>query len=188
MRIHRFLSLTDLVVTGVVAVALFLPKRPLYAVDAYKLDSQARAEIAAAEARTLLRPDDGTAAAVLADQLSRAEMLDWAVEAGEEGAARASATSAWWALRSAAYAYADRMEVVPAYDRVVESLDACVALRAGLTECKDTDPCPCWAETTSQFYRDYLNAGIESGIDARHEPFKFRAAADQGVRSIGLPK
>lgn len=188
MRIHRFLSLTDVVVAGVVAVAMFLPKRPLYAVDAYKVDAVQRAELAAAEARTLLHPDDGLAAAELADQLSRADQLDWAVEAADEGARRASPTSAWWAMRSAAYAYADRIDVQPAFDRADAALEACRALRVELTDCKDTDPCPCWAETTGEFYRDYLSAGLRSGIDPRREPLKFRAAADQGVRSIGLPK
>lgn len=188
MRIHRFLSLTDLVVTGVVLVALFLPKRPLYAVDAYKLDEVERAELRAAEARTQLRPDDGLAAAELADQLARAEVLDWAVEAADEGATRAAPTSAWWAIRSAAYAYADRIDVQPAFERADAALEACRALRSNLTECKDTDPCPCWAETTGQFYRDYLDAGLKSGIDPRRDPVKFRAAADQGVRSIGLPQ
>lgn len=188
MRIHRFLSLTDLVVTGVVLVALFLPKRPLYALDAYKLDDIERAELSAAEARTLLRPDDGLAAAELADQLARAEILDWAVEAADEGSARASQTSAWWSMRSAAYAYADRIDVQPAFDRADAALEACRVLRSGLTECKDTDPCPCWAETTGQFYRDYLEAGLRSGIDPRRNPIQFRTAADQGIRSIGLPQ
>lgn len=188
MRIHRFLSLTDLVVAGVVAVALFLPKRPLYAVDAYELESVERAELAAAEARTLLHPDDGAAAAELADRLSRARHYDWAVEAADEGATRASPTTAWWALRSAAYAYADRIDIQPAFTRAEQALQACVALRSNLTECKDTDPCPCWAETTGQFYRDYLDAGLRSGIDPRRDPIKFRDAADQGVRSIGIPQ
>lgn len=191
MRIHRFLSLTDLVVTGVVLVAIFMPKRPLYAVDTYKLEEVERAELAAAEARTLLHPEDGLAAADLADQLSRAEVLDWAVEAADEGAIRAHKESAWWAMRAAAYAYADRIDVQPAFDRADASLQACRTLRATLpdpSQCLDSDPCPCWAETTGSFYRDYLEAGLKSGIDPRKEPLKFRAAADSGVRAIGLPK
>ena len=76
MRIHRFLTLTDLVVFVVVAVAIFLPKRPLYAVDTYRLDVDARADLASAEAIAFARPDDGAAAADHARMLARAGQTD----------------------------------------------------------------------------------------------------------------
>src|SRR5262245_3892016 len=80
VRIHRFLSLTDLVVLVVVAVAIFLPKRPHYALDAYKLDVDERADLSATEASVFAHPDDGGASAKLSRGMVRAGMLDWGIE------------------------------------------------------------------------------------------------------------
>ena len=100
MRIHRFLSLTDLVVGVVVLVALFLPRRPLYALDAYKLEPEARADLGAAEARWMLHPESALAAQAFSRQLVEAGQIDWAVEVPRDTAAVAAPDERWraWPL------------------------------------------------------------------------------------------
>lgn len=178
MRIHRFLSLTDLVVAVVVAVAIFLPKRPIYAVDAYtKIDADARADLAGAEGLALARPDDGAAQAAFARRLARAEQLDWAVEVAREGADRATPETRWRALFAAAEAYADRIQVRDAADWTQRALEACAEARGG---------CPPWEELKMRLYGQYLQAGVASGIDPRKHPRAFREAANQGMHTVDI--
>jgi hypothetical protein len=177
MRIHRFLSLTDLVVALVVAVAIFLPKRPIYAVDAYKIEGAERAALAAVEARALAHPDDGAASADLSRRMSRAGMMDWAVEAGVEGAARASQATRWRAQLAAAEAYADRIQVQDAYD----------GAKQALADCADSGgACPDWEQIKIELYLRYLEAGVQSGIDPRKHPREFRDEANKALPTLDI--
>jgi hypothetical protein len=178
MRIHRFLSLTDLVVLTVVAVAIFLPKRPIYAVDAYKLEADARADLAAAEALALTRPSDGFAAAELARRLARAQQLDWAVEAAREAADRATAATAWKAKLAEAEARADRIEVQLAFEATQEALELCIT--AG------EPACPAWERLKIELFRNYLDAGLKSGINPRTHPQSFKKAAGQTMHMVDI--
>lgn len=178
MRIHRFLSLTDLVVATVVAVAIFLPKRPIHAVDAYKLEADARADLAAAEALAMARPTDGFAAYELARRLARSGQLDWAVEVGREAAARATEDTAWRARLAAAEAHADRVEVQLALETTEDALAACVA--AG------PDACPAWERLKIELFRNYLDAGLRSGIDPRTHPQSFKKAAGKTMHMVDI--
>jgi hypothetical protein len=177
MRIHRFLSLTDLVVALLVAVAIFLPKRPIYALDAYKLADAERAALAAAEARVLAHPDDGAAAADLSRRLARAGMLDWAAESAVEGAARASQATRWRAHLAAAEAYADRVEVQEAYDTTKEALAACR---------ESGGACPDWEQIKIELYLRYIEAGMQSGIDPRKNPRGFRDKANEALPTLDI--
>lgn len=186
MRIHRLLSLTDLVVAGVVAVAIFVPKRPLYAVDAYQkvvgargtvFDDEDRSDLAVAEARAQAHPDDGALAADLARLLGRARQLDWAVEAAQEGSERASEPTMWRALLATSQAYGDRIEAAEAHAWATRALEACQASKRA---------CPSWEELKIDLYTRYLDAGVKSGIDPRKDPRGFRKAADQALRSIDV--
>jgi hypothetical protein len=178
MRIHRFLSLTDLVVLTVVAVAIFLPKRPIYAVDAYKLDADARADLGAAEAAAMAKPADGFAAYELARRLARAKQLDWAVETGAETAARATDGSKWRALLAVAEARADRIDVQLAFEAAEEALDACIA--AG------EPACPAWERLKIELFRNYLDAGLKSGINPRTHPQSFKKAAGETMHMVDI--
>jgi len=177
MRIHRLLSLTDLVVVVVAAVAMFLPKRPIYAADPYRVTPEQRAALAASEARALARPDDGAAAADLSRRLSRAGMLDWAVEAGVEGAARATPPTRWQAQLAAAEAYGDRIEVQNAFDAAEQALGDC---RAAI------EACPDWEALKIELYMRYLEAGLQSGIDPRKQPREFRDKANQALPTLDI--
>jgi hypothetical protein len=177
MRIHRFLSLTDLVVVTVVAVAIFLPDRPVYAVDAYKLDDDARADLAAAEAVAQARPDDGFAAAELSRRLSRAKQLDWAVEVARDGAERAGDASRWRARLAVAEAFADRTDIQRAFEGAELALETCVG--AG-------PACPGWERLKIELFLNYLEAGIKSGIDPRKQPKAFRKAASKSMIMVDI--
>ena len=179
MRIHRLLSLTDLVVFGVVAVAIFLPKRPLYAIDAYKVDADERAALAAAEAVAFARPDDGAAAAERARLLARAGQTDWAVEVARAGAARATEPTRWRPLLAASQAHADRTELVLAHEQAEAALEACRA--AG-------EACPTWDELKLSLWVRYLDAGVKSGIDPRSNPRQFREKANRGLHEVGIER
>jgi len=177
MRIHRLLSLTDLVVAVVLAVAIFLPKRPVEAVDAYKLDARERSALASAEARALGRPDDGAAAAELSRRMSRAGMLDWSIEAGLEGAARATPATRWQARLATAEAYGDRLDVQSAFDGAKQALSDCQA---------SAGACPDWEELKIELYLRYLEAGVQSGIDPRKHPREFRDKANNALPSLDI--
>src|SRR5689334_18489095 len=95
MRLHRFLSLTDLMVALLVLIVLFLPKRSLQATDAYKLDPDPRADLSASEAAALAHPEDGAASAEYARELMDSSTIDWAIEAAKDGAASATPATRW---------------------------------------------------------------------------------------------
>src|ERR1044071_7602215 len=88
MALPRYLGLLDLVVAIIVAIAIFLPAREMYARNAFEVTSSApgRAKvddfaIGLAEARTVARPGDGIAIEDFARKLGAADMKDWAIEA-----------------------------------------------------------------------------------------------------------
>jgi hypothetical protein len=132
MRIHRFLSLTDVVVLLLVSLAILLSTfpRPLHAVDTYKLDADERADLAIAEAVARARPDDGAAQAALSWALLHAGQTDWAVEVARDGAARATAPTRWQVLRAQVAAHAKRGEAEKAIAAADLAIEACRGSRA----------------------------------------------------------
>jgi len=179
VRITRFLSLVDLTVICVVGVAIFvtLVPRPLYAIDAIKVDGDERWGLAVAEARALTRPDDGVAAAELSRRLREAKVLDWAVEVATQAAAAPESPSRWQAMLAAAVAYSDRVEVEEALAWASRAVETCTKARA---------TCPSEDEVRMQLYASYLAAGLRSGIDPKKDPEGFRHAAQRTLRPIQL--
>ena len=177
MRIHRFLSLTDLCVAVVVLVAIFLPKRPLYALDAYTLDAADRADLSAAEATAMLHPDDGVATAELSRRLMRAGQLDWGIEAAREGAARATEPTRWKALFASSEALATRGKIEDALAVANDATEACKAAASA---------CPDWEMLKLDLWTRYLDAGLRSGIDPLKDPAGFREAADKGQNWVDI--
>ena len=175
----RHFNLLDLVVVIVVAVAVFLPPRATYALDAAKGTDEDRAALAEAEARTLAHPDDGVAAAELGRRLTLTGHLDWAVEATAELAERAvQSPSRWRALLATSLAYAERLEAKESLEWARRALDACHV--AGATAC------PTEEEVRVAIYVKHLDAGVRSGIDPRRNPEGFREAGVVDIRQIRL--
>lgn len=177
MRIHRFLSLTDLVVLVVVAVALFLPRRPLEVVDAYTIEPELRADLGAAEARAVLHPDDPMVAAEATRQLVRGGQLDWAVERSRDAAALAAPAHRWRALLAVSEAYIDRVQVTQAHEWAQQAVAACKA---------DGAVCPAWELLKLELYERYLGAGVRSGINPRNDPDGFEEAAGAALHTVDI--
>jgi hypothetical protein len=180
MKLGRFVGLIDLGILTLVAVALFLPPREMYASSSYKGDDF---KLALAEARTIAAPDDGKAVDELARRLGEAGFKDWAIEAALDGSARAEKSpSRWRALLAASVAYVDRIDVVPALDYANRALTACEQAR----ETGGQAACPSWEEVRMRLYHQHLDAGVRSGINPRQDPKGFRAAGESGIRQIRL--
>lgn len=181
MAMPRFFSLLDIGVISVVAVAIFLPSREMYASNAIKGDAEKQFAVALAEARTMARPGDGLAVEDLTKKLGEADMKDWAVEAAVKGSERAKESpTRWRALIAASVAYVEKLEVVKALDYADMALAACETAR----EKGDAAACPSHEEIRMQIYQQHLSAGVASKIDPRLDPAGFRKAGQNALRHI----
>jgi hypothetical protein len=178
MAVRRYVSIVDIVVVVVAAVAIFLPARPLEGVSAAKGADDMRFQLAAAEARVRARPDDGRSAEELSRTLLDAIEYDFAVEAPAT-AARARgmrpSPTRWRAQVAASKAYAELRDVRNALEWA----------RDALASCHDVgDACPAWEEVRLNLYAQTLEAGIESGIDPKVDPDGFRRAGEKGLHMV----
>ena len=177
MRINRHLNLLDLVVIIVVAVAIFLPPRSTYALEAAKGTDADRIALATAEATALAHQDDGLAAAELGRRLTLAGHLDWAVEATAELAERqVTSPSRWSTLLATSVAYAERLEAKEALAWAQRALEACHVV--------GTNSCPTPDEIRLGIYVKHLDTGVRSGIDPKRDPEGFRAAGAEGLMPV----
>lgn len=177
----RWFSLVDLGILVVVAVAILLPARPMYADNAIKGDEAKQFAVALAEARTIAHPDDGFAIEQLAKLLGDAELKDWAIEASVEWSDRSKeAPTRWRALIAASIAYAGTLEVIPALDYANRALAACESSR----DKGDAAACPSWEEVRMRLYQQHLDAGVKSGIDPKVDAKGFRRAGEAALRQI----
>ncbi len=177
MQITRLVSLTDVVVLIVVAVAIFLPPRPVTAGPVDKLDPDARLALAFAEARARAQPADGAAVADLSRRLGEAGQLDWAVQvAATASEAAAGSPTRWRTDVATSIAHADRLEVGEALEWANRALASCAA--AGEAAC------PGWEQVRVELYQRHLDAGIKSGIDPRKNPAAFREAGEAALRRV----
>ena len=181
MAMPRLFSLVDVGVITVVAVAVFLPSREMYAGNAIKGDEPKQFAVALAEARTMARPGDGLAAEELAKHLGEAGLKDWAVEASVKASERGKdSPTRWRALIAASVAYIEKVEVIPALDYANRALAACEVAR----EKGDAAACPTWEEIRMRLYQQHLDAGVKSKIDPRLDPAGFRRAGESALRHI----
>ena len=182
MALPRFVSLVDFAVIAVVAVAIFLPAREMYAQHAIKGDEFA---VALAEARTIASPGDGKAIEDFTRKLGEAGLKDWAVESAVRMSDRAKdSPTRWRALIAASVAYIEKLDVVPALDYANRALAACEATR----ERGDASACPSWEEIRMRLYQQHLDAGVKSGIDPKVDPKGFRTAGEKALRHIRLDR
>lgn len=180
MALPRFLNLVDLTVATIVAVAIFLPAREMFASNAFKGDEFA---IGLAEARTMARPGDGVAVEDFARKLGEAEMKDWAIESTMRLSERAKdSPTRWRTLIAASVALVDKVDVVTALDYANRALAACELTR----ERGDAAACPSWEEVRMRLYQQYLEGGVKSGIDPRVDPIGFRDAGDKALHYIRI--
>ncbi len=181
MALSRFFSLVDVAVITVIAVAVFLPAREMYAASTIKGDGQAQFAVALAEARTMARPDDGLAIEDFAKKLGRVDQKDWAVEVSVKGSERAKESpTRWRALIAASVAYVEKLEVVEALDYANRALAACETAR----EKGNAAACPSWEEVRMRLYQQHLDAGVQSKIDPRLDAAGFRRAGESALRHI----
>ncbi len=178
MQLPRFVGVIDLAVATVVAVAIFLPAREMYAAAAQKGSEPERFGVALAEARAIAHPEDGNAVSEISRRLDEAGFKDWAIESAVHGAAGAAKSpTAWRALLAASVAYVDRLDAVPALEYANRALAACQAT---------AQSCPSWEEIRMQLYQQHLDAGVKSGIDPHKDPKGFRRAAEAALRTIHI--
>lgn len=178
MQLSRFFGLVDLAVLTVLAVALVLPPREMYATAAMKGSDAEHFALALSEARSIVRPDDPIALADFSRRLGKVGFLDWAVEAAERGLARTEKSpEAWRALLAVSTAHVDRLDVKPALVFANKALSECAASPA---------TCPSWEQIRMHLYQQHLEAGIESGIDPRIDPKGFQRAGQSNLRMIRL--
>jgi hypothetical protein len=179
MALPRF-TLVDLAVATVVAVAIFLPAREMYASNAIKGDEFA---LALAEARTMARPGDGVAVEDFTRKLGEAGMKDWAIEASTRLSERGKdSPTRWRSLVATSVAYVDKLDVVPALDYANRAIAACESAR----EKGDAAACPSWDEVRMRLYQQHLDAGVKSGIDPKVDPKGFRRAGEAALRQIRI--
>jgi hypothetical protein len=180
---HRAFGLVDLGVVVVIAVAVALPPREMYATTAIKGDDAQQFALGLAEARTMARPGDGLAVEQLMRRLRDAGMKDWAIEASVLASERAKGSpTRWRALLAASVAYVDKLDVVPALDYANRALAACeAALESG-----DAASCPSWEQIRMRLYQQHLDAGVKSGKDPRRDPIGFQKAGEATLRSVYL--
>jgi hypothetical protein len=186
MDVRRYVGLIDLGIATVVAVAVFLPPREMYARAVVKQDAQHEAALALAEARTMARPNDGQAVEDFGRLLGEANLKDWAVEVSAIASERArGAPTEWRALLATSAAYVDELDVIPALDYANRALVACGAARTR----GDQAACPDWEQIRMQLYQKHLDAGVKSGIDPKQGPAAaaaFRRAGELELREIRL--
>lgn len=180
MALSRFISLVDFAVIAVVAVAIFLPPREMYAQNAIKGDEFG---VALAEARTMASPGDGKAIEDFTRKLGEAGLKDWAIESGVRLSDRAKdSPTRWRALIAASTAFIEELDVVPALDYANRALAACEVTR----EKGDAAACPSWEEIRMRLYQQHLDAGVKSGIDPKVDPKGFRRAGEAALRQIRI--
>jgi hypothetical protein len=183
MKWPRVFGIVDLGILTLVAVALFLPPREMFASSSYKGDEANRFALALAEARTIARPTDGKVIDDFARRMGESGYKDWAVEAAIDGSEKAKdSVSRWRALLAVSVAYVDRLDVIPALDYANRALAACETAR----EKGGQAACPSWEEVRMRLYHQHLDAGVKSGINPRQDPKGFRAAGESGIRQIRL--
>jgi hypothetical protein len=174
------MSFVDIAVLAVVAVAIFLPPREMYAQNAIKGDEFG---VALAEARTMATPDDGRAIEDFTRKLGEAGLKDWAIEAAVRMSDRAKdSPTRWRALIAASVAYIEKLDAKNALEYANRALASCEATR----EKGDQAACPSWEEIRMRLYQQNLDAGVKAGVDPKLDPAGFRAAGEKALRHIRL--
>jgi hypothetical protein len=173
-------SFVDIAVLAVVAVAIFLPPREMYAQNAIKGDEFG---VALAEARTMATPNDGRAIEDFTRKLGEAGLKDWAIEAAVRMSDRAKdSPTRWRALIAASVAYIEKLDAKNALEYADRALASCEATR----EKGDQAACPSWEEIRMRLYQQNLSAGVKAGVDPKLDPAGFRAAGEKALRHIRL--
>lgn len=170
MQLRRYITIVDLGIFAVLAVALVLPPRGMDVAYAAKGTDADRFSLALAEARTLAHPSDGAPAADFSRRLGEAGFNDWAIDSAVAASQRTMGTpNRWRALLAASVAFVDRQDAKEALELVDVAVNACES--AGETACPDFEKQPIL------LYQESLRNGIASKIDPHVNPKAFRKAS-----------
>jgi len=156
-------SILDIAAAALVAIAFLIPAREFLIEPAYADATAADLLIVAQSQRTLAgNPGDGAAASRLADALRRMDQHQAALRVAGDALAHGGG---WQAALAISSIHGDRVEVADAYTYAQKALEEC-----------DADPpqCPSYERLRMSLYHDGLRTGIESGVDPRLEPQRFR--------------
>jgi hypothetical protein len=172
-------TLFDVSAALLVVVAIALPPRTPRVTATYPpIDAELGARIGELQARLIAVPGDGAAAEELADLLSQAGYMDWALRVAGAAAQHEGSPTLWRALRAVSSAHADRIELTEAFAWAQRALEAC------RTSAKD---CLGHEQVRLGVYLDQLDAGLKSNIDPRLDPEAFRdAIARAGLRKVRI--
>jgi hypothetical protein len=183
MKLPRFVGLVDLGVLTVVAVAVILPAREMYASAVIKGDDAQQFAVALAEARTMARPGDGAAVEDLERRLHDAKQQDWAIESSVRASDRAKdSPTRWRALLAASEAYIEHIDATDALDYANRALSACHSAQ----DAGNAAACPSWEQIRIELLQKHLDAGVKSGIDPHRDPRGFQKAAESALLQIHL--
>jgi hypothetical protein len=165
-------GLLDVGAAGALLVALVLPGPSLPVRSLYTEAERPNVErLAEAQADLARSPDDGRAAAVLADALERLRQSDWAVSAAA-AASEIPGPDRWRALLAVSAAYGQRLAIAPATEWARRALKACQAPDA---RCADFE------RMRVEMYVTGLEAGLASGLDPRREAKRFEEAVQRAA-------
>jgi hypothetical protein len=179
MKFVRLISVIDIAVLGVAAVAIGLPPRTMQAAQASRLKGDDEVRAALQEARAIAHPTDGKAVEQASQLMSDGGYRDWAVEMPRAFSERYKDSPVrWQALRAVSVAYLDRFQMTMALDYANRALAAC--------ESAGVEACPAWDSIRMDLFAKHLDAGIKSGINPHKDPEGFAKAAGDSVRHIRL--
>ncbi len=166
-------SILDLAAAALVAIAFLIPAREFLIEPAYADVAPTELRIVAQAQRKLEEnPGDGAAAARLADALRRMDQHQAALRVAGDALAHGGG---WRAALAVSSIHADRVEVADAYTYAKKALEEC-----------DADPpqCPSYERLRMSIYHDGLRSGLESGVDPRLEPQRFRDEVMKTLRTV----
>jgi len=131
------------------------------------------------QAQLAANPADGTAAEALAELLVAAGYHDWSLRLAGEATRHGASPDRWRAMLAVSATHADRVEIKKAFEWGERALAECGQPHAA---------CPEHERIRLRIYVAQLGAGLESGIDPRLDPAKFREAiSTTGVVRARVP-
>lgn len=171
-------GILDIGAAGVVLVAILLPApskpiRPVYG----DRGAAVGAELAVAQGDHARAPRDPQALQRLVELLLQAGQRDWALRVAGDAHGHADACDKWWPALMVSVAHTERLDVKEAYEWAERALEHCRA-----DGCPDA--CGGGWRGRLEIFSAQLKAGLDSGIDPRTNPTRFREAIERAVPMI----
>lgn len=163
----------DLTAVALVLIALLIPAREFLVespFEATTTPSDLRI-VARSQSVLLEEPGNGLAASTLAETLRRMDQHQAALRVAGDAYKRGGG---WRAALAVSSIHADRVEVAPSFEYATLALEKC-----------DESPatCPPHERLRMSLYHKGLRLGLESGVDPRQEPERFREEVLKAFRT-----